>query len=64
MPVAILPESGKVTMLQMDSRLALDTFESVLNLAVEGCHKINDIMVNAVKDHAGKLIASRGTFSN
>eukprot|EP00027_Filamoeba_sp_ATCC50430_P006856 CAMPEP_0168564390 /NCGR_PEP_ID=MMETSP0413-20121227/13222_1 /TAXON_ID=136452 /ORGANISM="Filamoeba nolandi, Strain NC-AS-23-1" /LENGTH=106 /DNA_ID=CAMNT_0008596063 /DNA_START=333 /DNA_END=649 /DNA_ORIENTATION=- len=33
LPLAILPETSSVVMLQMDSKLPLDLFEKVLNLA-------------------------------
>ncbi|XP_057533675.1 exosome complex component RRP41 homolog [Amaranthus tricolor] len=38
--VGLLPKLDKVTLLQMDSKLPLDTFESVMQLAIEGCKAI------------------------
>jgi len=63
MPVAILPKSNKITMLQMDSKLPLETFEKVLKCAVEGCHKIHEILVAKVKERTLSLVSSRGIFS-
>ncbi|KAJ6972452.1 hypothetical protein NC653_032897 [Populus alba x Populus x berolinensis] len=38
--VGILPKLDKVTLLQMDAKLPIDTFENVMQLAVEGCKAI------------------------
>ncbi|CAO2835528.1 unnamed protein product [Amaranthus hypochondriacus] len=38
--VGLLPKLDKVSLLQMDSKLPLDTFESVMQLAIEGCKAI------------------------
>jgi exosome complex component RRP41 len=62
MPVAILPKSNKITMLQMDSKLHIDTFEKVLKCAVEGCHKIYEILSTKVKERTQSLVSSRGIF--
>ncbi|KAG9299574.1 hypothetical protein G9A89_020745 [Geosiphon pyriformis] len=48
--VAILPKSGKVTLLQMESRLHIDKFESVMNLGTEGCQAIYKIMDKSIRD--------------
>ena len=49
MPVAILPKSDKVIMMQMDYRADLDTYEKVLKLGIQGCHRIYDVLVQEVK---------------
>ena len=61
-PVALLPKSEKITMLQMDSKLKLDEFEEAMKLAVEGCKKIHTILLESVHERTQKLIASRGVF--
>uniref|UniRef100_A0A803M4Y1 Uncharacterized protein n=1 Tax=Chenopodium quinoa TaxID=63459 RepID=A0A803M4Y1_CHEQI len=38
--VGFLPKLDKVTLLQMDSKLPLDTFETVMQLATEGCKAV------------------------
>jgi len=63
MPVAILPKSNKITMLQMDSKLPVETFEKVLKCAVEGCQKIYEILMAKVKERTLSLVSSRGIFS-
>ncbi|KAL6073658.1 Exosome complex component RRP41 [Balamuthia mandrillaris] len=63
LPVAILPKSGKVTMLQMDSKLPMDKFEEVLRLAVKGCHIIYQLLRENVKDYTVDLYDSRGSSS-
>ncbi|CAG8459087.1 7340_t:CDS:2 [Ambispora gerdemannii] len=49
--VAILPRSGKVTLLQMESRLHVEKFESVMNLATEGCKAIYKILDKSIRDN-------------
>jgi len=58
LPVAILPKSGKVTMLQMDSKLQLDMFEKVLNLAIDGCKLIYEVLLKEVQKYAQQKIAT------
>jgi len=60
MPVAILPKSNKITLLQMDSKLPLDTFEKVLKCGVEGCQKTYEILLSHVKERTQRLVDSRG----
>lgn len=49
MPVALLPRTGEITLLQMDGMLSPKEFEEALNLAIEGCKKIHEIQRNALK---------------
>jgi len=60
MPVAILSKSNKITLLQMDSKLHLDTFEKVLDCAVEGCHRTYEILYAHVKERTQQLVNARG----
>ena len=60
MPVAILPKANKITLLQMDSKLHLDTFEKVLECAIEGCQKTYEILFNHVRERTQSLINARG----
>jgi len=62
LPIALLPQSGKITMLQMDSKLRLDEFEQVMHLAVEGCKKLHVLLLESVKQRTEALIESRGVF--
>ena len=63
MPVAYLPKSGKVTMLQMDSKIELESFETVFRLAVEGCKYINEILQKYIKEYTQQYINTRGVFA-
>ncbi|KAJ3330655.1 Exosome complex component RRP41 [Blyttiomyces sp. JEL0837] len=51
--VALLPTNGKVVLLEMESRLHLNAFPEVLNLATEGCKQIALQMQNHIR-HAAK----------
>jgi exosome complex component RRP41 len=62
MPVAILPKSGDVTLLQMDSKMSIDTFEEVLQCAVQGCQRIYEILLAVVKERTQTLLNCRGSF--
>jgi exosome complex component RRP41 len=64
LPLALLPKTEKLTMLQMDSKLRLDDFEKVLALAVEGCKKIHEILLEYVRSYTQELVTSRGVFHN
>jgi exosome complex component RRP41 len=63
-PVAILAKSGKVTMLQMDSKLGIEEFEQVLSLAVEGCKTIHKLMTDYVSEYTLDLVSKRGVFTS
>ncbi len=39
-PVALMPNLNAVTLLQMDGKLSVEEFETVVGMAVEGCKKI------------------------
>jgi len=49
LPVAIIPKTGEVTLLQMDGNLTRDEFDKALNLAIEGCKKIYVMQKEALK---------------
>ena len=58
MPVAILPQTDKVVLMQMDYRVDLETYEMVLKLAVEGCHSIYSILLQEVKNSQSSFAKS------
>jgi len=62
MPVAILPKSGNVTLLQMDSKMNIETFEEVLHCAIQGCQKIYELLLAVVKERTQMLLNCRGNF--
>jgi len=49
MPVAMLPRTGEITLLQMDGGLSHGEFEKALNLAIEGCKQIYGMQKEALK---------------
>ncbi|KAJ1648563.1 Exosome non-catalytic core component [Coemansia erecta] len=57
--VAILPRTGNIALLQMESKLHTSKLEDVMDLAVEGCKhihkKLDDAVLNAANDLASKL---------
>lgn len=60
-PLAIFPKSDKIIVAQMHSKLPMQHFEMLLQTAVEGCHKIYEILVTYVRDRALNLLDSRGS---
>jgi exosome complex component RRP41 len=52
-PVAIMPRTGEITLLQMDGQLTKDEFEKALDLAKEGCMKISEEQKKAIKNRYG-----------
>ncbi|KAG0242422.1 Exosome complex component RRP41 [Actinomortierella wolfii] len=55
MTVALLPKSGKITLLQMEARLHVDKLEEVLHLASEGCHQIYTVLDTTIRDRTEDL---------
>lgn len=54
LPVAIMPRSGEITLLQTDGHLTPDELDKALNLAIEGCKKISEEQKNAIKNRYGE----------
>lgn len=48
LPIAIMPNSDRITLLQMDGILTMEEFEKALNLAIEGCKKIHKLQREAL----------------
>lgn len=48
-PIAIMPRTGNITLLQSDGDLTEEEFSKALNLAMEGCMEISEIQKNALK---------------
>lgn len=53
-PVAIMPRTGEITLLQTDGNLSIDEFDKALNLAMEGCYTISDMQKEALKTRYGR----------
>lgn len=54
--VASLPNSGKITLAQMETRLHVDRFEEMLLLGVEACKVLKVEMEEYVKERTGKVV--------
>jgi len=49
LPVALLPRSSELTLLQMDGLLSSEEFEEALKLATEGCRQIHTMQREALR---------------
>ncbi|MCZ3364589.1 MULTISPECIES: exosome complex exonuclease Rrp41 [Methanobacterium] len=54
LPIAIMPRSGEISLLQMDGHMTPDEFDKALDLAIEGCKQISEAQKNAIKDRYGE----------
>ncbi len=54
LPIALMPRSGKISLLQMDGHLTPDEFDKALDLAIEGCKQISEAQKNAIKNRYGE----------
>ncbi|KAL1919349.1 uncharacterized protein VTP21DRAFT_2042 [Calcarisporiella thermophila] len=54
--IGVLPRSGKVTLVQMESRLHMESFESVMNLAIEGCQQIHSTIDDIARANTRQLL--------
>eukprot|EP01121_Diplochlamys_sp_Union-15-3_P013887 TRINITY_DN4374_c0_g1_i2.p1 TRINITY_DN4374_c0_g1~~TRINITY_DN4374_c0_g1_i2.p1 ORF type:complete len:198 (-),score=9.84 TRINITY_DN4374_c0_g1_i2:13-606(-) len=62
-PVAILPKTNEIIMLQLGSRLPLDTLEAVLSLALEGCKNCYQQLSQVVVQSTIERLTKRGIFN-
>ncbi|KAI9315838.1 exosome component 4 [Dichotomocladium elegans] len=54
--VAILPRSGKVNLLEMESRLHIDKLQTVMELAKEGCLQVHQVLNGVIKQNTKYLM--------
>ena len=47
-PIAMMPRTGEITLLQSDGDLSQEEFEKAIGLAMEGCRKVNEIQKEAL----------------
>ncbi|DAZ93233.1 TPA: hypothetical protein N0F65_003049, partial [Lagenidium giganteum] len=59
--IALNPRTQKLNLLQMESKLPLEMFESLMNVAMDGCNQIYELLQNAVQEHTWKQLRARGT---
>jgi exosome complex component RRP41 len=50
MPVAIMPKTGKVTLLQLDGNMSQKEIKEALEMAQKTCKEINKVQVKALKE--------------
>ena len=55
-PVAILKSTEKIVMLQMDSKIDVEKFEKVMDLAIDGAREIGDVMKEYILKRTKKLL--------
>ncbi|MDY6986008.1 MAG: exosome complex exonuclease Rrp41 [Candidatus Thermoplasmatota archaeon] len=53
LPVAIMPKSGDVVLLQMDGHLTQEEFDRALSMAIDGCKKLYEMQKEALKMSVG-----------
>ncbi|KAF7970115.1 hypothetical protein HWV62_25000 [Athelia sp. TMB] len=61
--VAMMPRTGKVTLVTMETRLHADRFEEIFRLAIDAGRVIHREMKAAVKDRTEALVAAMGSAS-
>jgi exosome complex component RRP41 len=49
LPIAFMPKSGAITLLQMDGSLTEQEFNQALDMGITACKKINEIQIEALK---------------
>lgn len=52
-PVAIMPRTGEITLLQSDGHLTSEEFEKALNMAIDGCMKLSKAQKEAIINRYG-----------
>ncbi|KAJ4896349.1 3'-5'-exoribonuclease family protein [Raphanus sativus] len=57
--VGILPKLDKVTLLQMDAKLPMETFETVFALASQGCKAIAERVREVLQENTKQLVYRR-----
>jgi exosome complex component RRP41 len=53
LPVAMMPRTGDITLLQMDGHLTGDEFEKAIDLAMDGCKKLGEAQKQAIINRYG-----------
>ena len=49
-PIALMPQSGKITLLQMDGEISKESLKKAIGMGKAACGKIYDVMKKALKD--------------
>ncbi|KAH3762254.1 exosome component 4 [Pelomyxa schiedti] len=65
LPIALLPKTSTVSLVQLTSKLALAQFKTIVDLASDGCRGVHTVMVAKIKEHETTELQARGSaFAN
>jgi exosome complex component RRP41 len=53
LPVAIMPKSDDIVLIQMDGHMTQEEFDRAMSMAVDGCKKIYEIQKDALRKSIG-----------
>ncbi len=53
-PLAIVPSTDEIVLLQMDGNMTREEFDHAIELAVNACHEVHDLQVDALKRRYSK----------
>jgi len=53
-PIAIMPSTDEIVLLQMDGNMTRQEFDHAIELAVGACHEVHDLQVDALKRRYGR----------
>mmetsp|Transcript_11432 Transcript_11432/g.20163 ORF Transcript_11432/g.20163 Transcript_11432/m.20163 type:complete len:245 (-) Transcript_11432:375-1109(-) len=62
--IALHPLTSRLVLLQSDSRLPVETFETVMKLASEGCRTVSGFMREKLLEHTQRLADARGVVKS
>ena len=48
-PMAIIPKTGEVVLLQMDGHMTQEEFETAMDMGIKACYEISEIQTDALK---------------
>jgi exosome complex component RRP41 len=54
LPIALMPRTGEITLMQMDGHLTAEELEQAMDLAIKGCQIISEEQKKAIKNRYGE----------
>ena len=57
--IAIMPRNERISLTQMEAKIPLSTFESMLKTATAGCHEVATELRNVVEENTWRQLASK-----
>jgi len=64
LPIAMIPRTGEVLLMQMDGHLTVDEFDEALGLVTESCNTIYELQKDALKSKYSGLVTDNGQESD